>query len=326
MKQPKSCSLIHLSDRLWDLWCLCSIIGIWPRWIEPNLLAVTKLTLSLTHLPFDLKEFKILHFSDLHIGKRTSVYFLNKLQRKISAFQPDLIVFTGDFLCNAQFGNKEKLLSFLKNIQAPYGCYAVLGNHDYAQTVYINDQGDYDKNEKEGLSLIYKGLSRLFSTKKFNKKVTLSAQQIPLNRELLDFLKQTPFQLLHNQTVQIKVKDSFLNITGLGEYTLGRCLPEEAFKNYRPDFPGISLLHNPDGFFLLKSYPSDIVLCGHTHGGQIYLPWIWKKFTLLENRHLRHGLFYLHQKWLYVSRGVGSIMPFRWFSLPELVQIKLSSQ
>ena len=316
-KAPSTTSI----DLLWDLWCIVSIIGIWPRWIEPNILFTNQLSLPIPHLPPALKGFKILQFSDLHLHKGVSDYFLNKLSAKIQTLNPDLIAFTGDILCYSQFRDKKRLHDFLNTIAAPYGCYAIFGNHDYAQTVSINNNGDYDICESS--SSISRGLRRLFSTIKLSKVITPQAQAVEVNKELVDFFKTTPFELLDNQTKTISVHNTGLNITGVGEYSASKCKPENAFKNYDPRYPGITLLHNPDGFPSLKNYPGNIVLSGHTHGGQVNLPFLWKKFTLLENIQFKKGLFYFYDKWFYVSRGVGSIFPFRWCAPPEIVLITL---
>lgn len=312
----------HFTDFLWNLWCVISIVGIWPRFIEPNLLLTTPLTLPIQKLPADLEGLKILQFSDLHISPSTTDFFIQSLIRKIKSLKPDLIVFTGDFLCYSKFGDKEKLRYLLTALSAPYGCYAVLGNHDYAKTISINSEGEYDIQENTS-SLISKGFARLTAKTVLKKRTTERAKAVEPHAELISLIQETPFLLLNNETHFVSIKDSGLNISGLGEYTLGRCQPELAFRNYDYNYPGITLLHNPDAFPLLNAYPSDIVLSGHTHGGQVNLPWLWKKFTLLENMKYKKGLFHVGNKWLYVSRGVGSVMPFRWFAPPEIVTITL---
>lgn len=319
---PPQAKSFFLPDLLWDLWCLVSIVGIWPRFIEPNLLFTTKLTLPIHNLPQELKGFKILQFSDLHVNGSMPNFFIKKLIQKINALKPDLIAFTGDFLCYSQFGDKERLKAFLNSFSAPYGCYAVLGNHDYEKTVSINSMGEYDIQENAS-SLISKGFTRLTTETALKKMTTERAKAVDVHAGLVELLQETPFVLLNNQTRQIPVKSTFLNLCGLGEYTLGRCQPDLAFQNYDKQYPGIVLLHNPDGFPLLHNYPGDVILSGHTHGGQINLPWIWKKITLLENMLFKKGLFYIDQKWLYITRGVGSIMPFRWFAFPEIVLLTL---
>jgi predicted MPP superfamily phosphohydrolase len=84
--------IIYL-DLFWDIWCIASVVGIWPRFIEPNLLDTARLALPIHNLPVELKGFKIVHLSDLHYHIGISPSFLNRLQNKIKALQPDLIFF-----------------------------------------------------------------------------------------------------------------------------------------------------------------------------------------------------------------------------------------
>lgn len=325
MKQNNQKSF-HLSDLLWDAWCVGSIVGIWPRFIEPQLLSYTKLRLKIDQLPFSLKGLKVVQFSDLHIQANLSDRFLDRLAAKLMATHPDILVFTGDFLCYSQLNEDQtrRLHGFLNKLSAKYGCYAILGNHDYAGYVSINEQGDYDiLKEETDQSLITRGFQRLFSKTQLTKQVTPAARSIGLHNGLTDLLVQTPFKLLHNASCCIPIGDDYLNICGLGEYCLGKTDPQKAFSSYNPNYPGIILLHNPDGIPLLDGYPGDIILCGHTHGGQVNLPWMWKKFTLMENSLFKRGLIHHHNKWVYINRGIGSIFRFRWFAVPEILQLTL---
>lgn len=313
---------IHLTDKLWDLWCIVSVIGIWPRFIEPNLLVTTRLTLPIANLPQELKGVKVLQFSDLHINPRVSDRFLGRLQRKIEKHAPDIIVFTGDFLCYSILNGSKRLKKFLNGIQAPYGCYAIFGNHDYESCVSVNEEGHYDLTEMNS-SMIAKGFQRLINPTSLSGQATESATNLQEHRELRYLLNETPFELLNNRSKTLKIRGSHLNICGVGEHMLGRCRPEEAFREYNKDFPGIILAHNPDCVPALKEYPGSVILCGHTHGAQVNLPWMWKKFIVMENLEYKRGLFKVDDKWLYVNRGVGSVMPFRWFSVPEILLLTL---
>ncbi len=306
----------------WDLWCILSVVGIWPRFIEPNLITTTRLKLALPNLPTELRGLKIVHFSDLHLHPNVPDPFLKRLAKKIQSESPDMIVFTGDFICYSKLNDSKRLQSFLNSLSAPFGCFAVFGNHDYAQWVSINQKGDYDLLTDSPSSLSV-GLQRLVSHIALTKKIAPAVRAIGEHRELIALLKQTPFKILHNETEILSIRGAKLNLCGLGEYILGRCSPKEAFAHYDGEAPGVILVHNPDSFPLLQGYPGDVILSGHTHGGQINLPWLWKKFTLMENMKYKSGLFQEGQKWLYVSRGIGSIMPFRWFAAPEIVVLTL---
>ncbi len=314
-----------LSSMFWDLWCMASIIGIWPRFIEPKMISTTHLTLPLPRLPKGLDGLKILQFSDLHLHRRVSESFLNKLVKKVRKLSPDIICFTGDFLCYGLLDDSQRLQRLLRAFAAPYGCYAILGNHDYQNYVSINDNGDYDLMDLN-VSTRRKGWKRLFNSISLTGKINPRVHDIPLNQQLVDLLKERPFELLHNETRCIAIKDCHLNICGLGEYMLGRCNPKEAFREYNTSYPGIILAHNPDSLPSLKEYPGDVVLCGHTHGGQVNLPGLYKKFMLSENQELHRGLHKIHDKWVYVNRGMGGVMQFRWFSMPELLLLTLKRQ
>lgn len=305
---------------LWDLWCTVSVVGIWPRYIEPKIISSTYLNIPLAP---ELKGLKILQFSDLHLHRDVSDRFLNRISKKILKFKPDLIIFSGDVLCYSQLKEPERIKKFFNSLSAPYGCFAILGNHDYDQCVSINAAGDYDLLEKH-TSSISQGLKRLFSSTKLSGKISARVYSIPVKQELIALFQETPFKLLHNESVLIDVKGTKLNIVGLGEYILGRCLPELAFSHYNPDYPGLVLAHNPDSIELLKSYPGEIMLSGHTHGGQINLPGLKNKFILMENPDLDRGLIRKYGKSIYVNRGIGSIVPFRWFAVPELLHITIS--
>lgn len=311
------------SPFFWDLFCAASLLGIWPRFIEPNLIFTTDLKLAIQDLPRDLNGFKILQISDIHLNHNFSEAFLNKLIKKCAALKPDLIALTGDFICFSDLQKPERLKKLLQNLQAPFGCYAVLGNHDYASFVSINEAGDYDVINPFSSSSLSRAFSRLTESTTLTKVTTERAQQTPFHSELIALIEETPFKLLHNSTITIPVKQTKLNICGLGEYCLKKNDAAQAFQNYDDKYKGIILIHNPDGVPSLKDYPGDVILTGHTHGGQVNLPWMWKKFTLLENRQFKKGLVKMGHQYVYINRGLGSILPFRWFSPPEILLLTL---
>lgn len=308
----------------WDAWCCLSIVGIWPRFIEHRLLSSTKLSLNIPSLPKELSGLRIAQFSDLHLHAKVSDHFLKKIRDHIKTFKPDLILFTGDFLCFSQLKELSRLKSFLQSLEAPYGCYCVLGNHDYQEFVSVNEKGEYDVLTASTGS-IGRVLKRLWTSTKLAHYTTEKALAVQNNQTLEELLKNTPFKLLKNESIRLPIKNSFINIIGLEEYCMGRCNPTVAFQHVNKNECGIILTHNPDSIPSLIDYPGDLILAGHTHGGQVNLPWLWKKFTLMENPELKRGLFHLKNKWVYVNRGVGSVMQFRWFAMPEILFLTLEN-
>jgi predicted MPP superfamily phosphohydrolase len=266
---------------------------------------------------------KILQVSDLHWNSQFSSSLQKKLIRKANALKPDLILFTGDFICRSKLENCEGLKQILNALNAKLGCFAVFGNHDYARFVTVSAKGDYDVEAPSSSSNITKGFKRLFQPVVLTKRVSEQAAQVGQNKELLALLKETPFRLLNNMTEQVTYHGVSINICGLEEYSLGRFDPSQAFRNYDQRYPGIVLSHNPDTLAILKDYPGDIILSGHTHGGQVNLPGLWPRFTRIENLQFKSGLKRVGDKWAYINRGISSVMKFRWFAAPELTLLTL---
>lgn len=171
---------------------------------------------------------------------------------------------------------------------------------------------------------VLKGAKALFTSPKTGVEVAPQVLSIPKHDSLCHLLRSTPFKLLENQTTTLPVG---LNITGLGDLALGRCLPLLAFENYDRSFPGIVLSHNPDTLPALLTYPGDWILAGHTHGEQIHIPWpkwgrkLSQKLARLQNCEYTRGLYKVGEKNLYVNRGLGCHKPFRLFSPPEICVI-----
>lgn len=99
--------------------------------IEPALLDVKHIYLNIEN--FSTKaELTIAQFSDTHLGFQYDLVDLEKAVEKINALQPDIIVFSGDLIDNAQkYGDITNISPILQKLQAPLGKFAVYGNHDY---------------------------------------------------------------------------------------------------------------------------------------------------------------------------------------------------
>lgn len=311
-------------SRLLDFFCFASLVGIWPRFIEPNLLQTKTLSLFLEKLPSDLENLKILQFSDLHWNTEFSRSFLKKkVLTQIDRLKPDLILFTGDFLCKSVMDDKEGLKDFLFCLKAKYGVFGILGNHDYEKFVSVSSSGTYDVVKKSSSSNVLNAFKKLFQKAVFTGELTEEAKNVPVHQELIELLKETPLVLLHNETALITIGSTALNLCGLGELSAGKFDPEKAFLKYDTDYPGIILTHNPDSIPLLRNHEGFLILSGHTHGGQINLPFLCDRFSLMIHKEYRRGLKKLEDKMVYTNRGIGAILKFRLFSPPELTLITL---
>lgn len=85
------------------------------------------------------------------------------------------------------------------------------------------------------------------------------------------------------------------------------------------------MLHNPDGASDLSS-KFDLMLCGHTHGHQIYFPkpffWVSLRLTFCEDDTKTRGLYNDQLYKMYISRGLGSHPKIRLFSIPEITLLR----
>lgn len=309
-------------ERLWDIWCVISVIGIWPRFIEPACIFTKNVTIPIPTLPKELDGLRIVQFSDLHYSQYTSKKFLKRAKKRIMSLSADLIVFTGDLISYSLLPNTEDLSAFLSSLEAPLGCYAIFGNHDYSEYVSLTSDG-CTRKVSQHLPAIMRGFARLFSFKDKSTQSPIVKAPIPELGPLRALFEKSGFTVLHNKTVQIGKNKNLINLTGLGDVMTGQCLASQAFANYKINCPGIVLSHNPDSYSLLENYPGDLFLFGHTHGGQVNLPYIWKRITPLKNKALKSGLFKLTSRFLYVNRGLGATFPFRWFAPPEITLLTL---
>ncbi|RLE80986.1 MAG: hypothetical protein DRJ52_05135 [Thermoprotei archaeon] len=99
----------------------------------------------------------------------------------------------------------------------------------------------------------------------------------------------------------------------------------KALKNVPRDSVKILLAHSPQ-IINEAAGKVDLVLTGHTHGGQVVVPFIGPLFVPLPARFRRytHGLFLVNGTYMYVSRGIGtSVLPIRFFAPPEITVIIL---
>lgn len=103
--------------------------GVYSRWVEPHFIETTHIDISLPGLPKSFHDFRICHFSDLHLGFSIEVSDLPSLVELIQSNHPDCICFTGD-LFDKDLSGVSKTAKYLSQLDAPYGKYAVLGNHD----------------------------------------------------------------------------------------------------------------------------------------------------------------------------------------------------
>ena len=94
---------------------------------------------AIQNLPSAFKGFKIIHISDIHSGSLKEIAAVKKGVQMIQNQQPDLVLFTGD-LVNDRADEMAPWTSVFGEINAPYGVFSTLGNHDYGDYVKWDSQ------------------------------------------------------------------------------------------------------------------------------------------------------------------------------------------
>lgn len=271
------------------------------RYWEPRQLAVERVEVAIPGLPPGLDGLEILHVSDLHLQGRVDDRE-HLLVQRVRSHPAPVLVFTGDFVQeDAAVGN---LVPLLMEMTQGKRAFAVLGNHD------VKPPGRLKRLvpvlEGAGITLLN------------NVAVTLTAQP---DSPPSDFRSAGS----RSAGADPAAPPGRLWLVGLDDLYSGRADVEEAFAPVPPGEPVVVLAHTPDVAPAAARRGAHLLLCGHTHGGQVNLPLIGPLWTASRmGRRLGRGLRRLGETWVYVHRGYGwSMLPLRLFCPPELAVIRL---
>lgn len=258
--------------------------------IEPRLPRITRHRLSLLGLPRELVGLRVLQMTDIHHGPWTSEDYIHKLVRLANAQSPDVVVLTGDYVHHSPeyIGPVVKILDELK---PTIGTLAVLGNHDWWENAPATQ--------------------RAFAS----TTITL----IDNDRRFI-----TPARGLSAEASE------GLCIAGIGDLWEDQQDFAAAFRDVPADAPTLLLSHNPDAATdlqdELKQHRVDLMLSGHTHGGQIRLPFMGTPIVpSAYGQKYAYGFVEGPGCRVYVSSGTGTtVLPIRFGVRPEIVVFELA--
>ena len=124
-------------------------------------------------------------------------------------------------------------------------------------------------------------------------------------QKIIDFMKKTQIKLLLNENVIIDdLKLNVVGVTDLFGYRTGMLVPDinKAYQGCNQTYQTILLAHQPKFIEHLKGYTPDLMLCGHTHGGQI---WPFNYLVRLQQPYVK-GLYKLSKgSHIYINSGIG---------------------
>jgi len=140
-----------------------------------------------------------------------------------------------------------------------------------------------------------------------------------------NLLEESGIIVLRNENKKISRDDKYIYLIGVDDPDTGRDDLLKATINIEKNIPKILLAHSPDIVDNLQGKQTDLILSGHTHGGQIKIPFIRPFWTPTKNRgKYASGLFEINDIYLYVNRGIGTAaIPIRFNCPPEIAVIEL---
>lgn len=282
---------------------------------------------------------RLLHLSDTHFqGERWREQpKIDSLLRACAGLEYDLLVHTGDFLQNdAGLPNVLRLLDSLP--KPKLGAYAVFGNHDYvvyshsemlerawAKYCEIRRSHAPDTRSPSLASQVrtWVDFGRYFANSPLDLKRT-GRNNIDA---LEDALAARNIVTLHNRYTRLTQRQAGVDlyIAGVEDVTEASADARLALDGIPQDAPTLLLSHNPDIVVDPAIAHVDLILSGHTHGGQIVLPWIGPVHT--QTNHLRRsevsGFLCRNGTKIYITRGIGEGIPLRFGASPQVTLITL---
>ncbi len=277
---------------LWGLFVLVAGLVAYARLIEPNRVVVHQLSIAIPHLPLQLEGLRIAHLSDFHSRpQRSAQRLVRRAVRQTRHQEPDLVLITGDLSHGTD--NIDCVVPLIADLDAKYGVYAVLGNHDWNCTLGAYLYGPSDS------------------------PVTLAQWR--------QALAQTNVQILENTSRRLVIDEQVVVIAGVGDPCSGHDDLPAAIEGTEPAGLKIMLAHSPDVVDLPQADWADLILAGHTHGGQCQLPGIGSPWApVWRFRRRAAGLMQFDNTLLYVSRGVGAGVEARFLCPPEVTIMTLT--
>ena len=271
-------------------------ILIYGSFVGFSELETNRHTYTSPDIPKAFNGYRIVQFSDAHVGSYTGSRkcILQHAVDSINALRPDLIVFTGD-LQNVKPEELYSQMDILSKLKAKDGIYSVLGNHDYAKYV------DCSEAEKEA-----------------NCRETVSLE------------KQLGWTLLQNEHRYIERGKSRIVIAGMENDGDGKHFPQKGnisktLKSVDDDDFILMLEHDPSSWRrkIIPDGRAQLTLSGHTHKMQFSI-FGWCPLSLTGRE--VNGWYTEGRQSLFVTAGLGGLIPFRFGAPGEIAVITLKTQ
>lgn len=260
---------------------------LYTTYISSKIITVKEERIISEKLPSNFDGLKIIQISDIHYGSTIFMDDIKKLVSLVNRRNPDLVVFTGDLI------NK-----------------------------------GYKINSKEQENLI-KQLKKIKST--IGKYAIMGEEDTD---QFTTIMNQSEFTILNNDYDLIyKDSNTPILLIGLSSSISNNININQGYEyftqpTHNSNIYTIALLHEPDNVDeITASYQTDLFLAGHSHNGQVYIPYIGGLFRKEGAEHYINGFYQLENSKLYISSGIGTTgNGFRLFCRPSINFFRLSSK
>jgi predicted MPP superfamily phosphohydrolase len=255
---------------------------------EPNCPRIVERDFFLARLPERMNGFTIALLSDFHYDPYFSVHPLRAAIPMVNGLHPDLIALTGDFVTVPFLGEDvkgawaaEPCAELLRQLAAPHGVWAVLGNHDCNTNP----------------------------------------------RRVAGALQTEGIEVLANHSVAIERDGARFWLTGVNDVLSRTADLGSALKNVPAGEPVVLLAHEPDYADEASRFPIDLQLSGHSHGGQVRIPFLPLLYLPVMAKKYVWGTYQIGPLPLYTNAGLGTVgVAVRLNCPPEITLITLRSR
>ena len=294
------CKIFHSKRNYGNLLGLLTVPVLWfillyGSFVGFQKLEVNRQTYTSSDLPAAFNGYKIVLFSDAHIGtyNGSRQWMLQRAIDSINAQHPDMIVYTGD-LQNIQPKDIYEHVDILSSLKAKDGVFSVLGNHDYAKYVECSE-----------------------------------AQKVANCRETISLEKQMGWTVLLNGHRIIQRGKDHLIIAGMENDGDGKRFPQlgninKTLKGVKDNDFILMLEHDPSSWRrkIIPDGRAQLTLSGHTHNMQFSL-FGWSPISLTGRE--TNGWYTENSQSLFITAGLGGLIPFRFGATGEIVVLTLKS-
>lgn len=264
-------------------------LTFYGSFIEPERLIIKHQKITIKNAP----KLRIVVASDFHVGPYKQIVFMKRVVDRINALEPDIVFLMGDFIDNEN--SLVEHLSPLRNLHAKIGVFAITGNHDAGCYLDIQQQ---------------------------------PYQTVDRTKEVRDFLEPMGIHFLQNEHTVLMSGKKSIAIAGTEDAFSKHCDLKSAIADIPQNVPCILLSHNPDIIRDPLSNRCNLILSGHTHGGQIRLPFIGPLGPIPTriSKIYDQGLFKLNKNCtLFITHGLGETWArARLFCPPEIVAMEIN--